>query len=84
MVEKIEVSFESKDDAKLFRESLEEFILNKRIDHINKNLHHFLGGGVGENEKFIYEICKIEDDLVENIKALIKRFNGKQFYSSLF
>ena len=80
MIEKIKVSFESEDDAKLFRESLNEFLLNKRIDHINKNPDHFLGGGVGEKEKFIYEICKIEDDLDKNIEALIKRFNGKHFY----
>ena len=76
----MKVSFESRDDAKLFGESLEEFISNKRIDHINKNPVHFLGGGVGEKEKFICEICEVEDDLVENIEALIKRFNGKHSY----
>ena len=75
MVEKIKVSFESRYEAKLFRESLEEFILNKRIGHINKNPDYFLG-----EEKFIYEICKVEDGLVENIKALIKRFNGELSY----
>jgi hypothetical protein len=79
VVEKIKVSFESEDDAKLFRESLEGFRLNKRIGHIDRNPVHFLGGGVGEKEKFICEICKVEDDLDENIKALIKRFNGKLF-----
>ncbi len=75
MLEKMEASFESKDNANLFRESLEEFLLNKKIGHIY-NPRHFLGGGVGGKEKFIYEICKIEDGLVENIKELIKRFNG--------
>jgi hypothetical protein len=83
VVEKIKVSFESEDDAKLFRESLEEFRLNNRIGHIDKNPVHFLGGG-GEKEKFICEIFKVEDDLVKNIEALIERFNGKRFYSSLF
>ena len=78
MVEKIKVSFESRDDAKLFRESLKEFLLNKRIGHIGENPIHFLGGGVGEEEKFICEICKFEDDLVENIETLIRRFNGKR------
>ena len=76
----MEASFESKDDAKLFRESLEEFLSNKRIGHINKDPDHFLGGGVGDKEKFIYEIFKVEDDLVKNIEALIERFNGKHSY----
>ena len=79
MLEKMKASFESKDDAKLFLESLEEFILNKRIDHIYKDPIHFLGGG-GEKEKFICEIFKVEDDLVKNIEALIERFNGKRSY----
>jgi hypothetical protein len=79
VLEKMEASFESKDNAEFFRESLEEFLLNKKIGHIY-NPRHFLGGGVGENEKFIYEICKVEDDLVKNIEALIKRFNGMRSY----
>ena|GEM_PF-5618553 len=75
MVEKIKVSFESEHDAKLFGESLEEFHL--RIGHIYKPAL-FLDGS--EKDKFICEICKVEDDLVENIEALIKRLNGKYFY----
>jgi hypothetical protein len=78
VVKKIKASFESEDNAKLFRESLEEFILNKRIAHVHKNPDRFLGGGVGEKEKFTYEICKVEDDLVENIETLIRRFNGER------
>jgi hypothetical protein len=81
VVEKIEVLFESEDDDKLFRESLEEFCLNKRIGHIFKPNRFF---NADESGKEIYcEICEVEDDLVENIEASIKRFRGKRIYSNL-
>ena len=79
MVEKIKVSFESEDDAKLFRESLEEFRLDKRIGHILKPESNLLFDSDGK-KKFICEICKVEDALIENIEALIKRSNGKHSY----
>ena len=77
MVEKIKVSFESEDDAKLFRESLEEFRLDKRIGHIYKPNPFFDESG---KKKFNCEICKVENDLVENIEASIKESRGKRFY----
>jgi hypothetical protein len=77
MIEKINVLFESEDDAKLFRESLEEFRLNKKIGHIYKVNLSYDESGKG---KFNCEIYKVEDDLVKNIEALIKRFNGKRSY----
>jgi hypothetical protein len=77
MIEKINVLFESEDDAKLFRESLEEFRLNKKIGHIyHVNLSYDETG----KGKYNCEIYKVEDDLVKNIEALIKRFNGKRSY----
>jgi len=84
VVEKIEVSFENESDGKLFKKSLEEFRLNKRIGRISDKPALSLNGGEGGKPIFIYEICKFEDDLVENIEVLIKRFNGKRFYSNLF
>jgi hypothetical protein len=80
VVKKIKVLFESEDDDKLFRESLQEFCLDKRISHIFKP-SRFLNAD--ESGKEIYcEICEVEDDLVENIEALIKKFRGKRFYSN--
>ena len=75
MARKMKVSFESEDNAKLFRQSLEELISNKGIGCIPKYLNRSLNGGVGGNEKFIYTIWEIPDNL--NIEELVKRFKGK-------
>jgi hypothetical protein len=80
VLEKIKVLFESEDDAKLFRESLEEFCLNKRIGHIFKPESNLFFDPESGKKKFICEICEVEDDLVENIEALIEGFNGKRSY----
>lgn len=83
MAKKIKVSFESEDNANLFRESLEEFRLNKRISHVYKpESNLFFDPAESGKKKFICEICEVEDDddLDKNIKTLIERFKGEIFH----
>ena len=83
MSKKIEVSFESEDNANLFRESLEEFRLDKKISHVSKPESNLFFDTESGKKKFICEIYIAEDGLDKNTEALIEiliqRFNGKRY-----